>query len=136
MQSPFVVAFHLLVLPLVLTEQSQVVQLLGYIGVVRSQNLGRRSHISWFMRLTFRFAHEQKQQQMFCSFNFITATFSHLLSDLQSSFTKWLCFFVLSSLPIEHRQVVKCRCHLHKCGQRIQTQEGPPKPSLITPHCI
>lgn len=69
------------------------------------------------MMLTFTFAQEQKRQQMFWSFNFRTATFSHLLSDLQSSFTKWLCFFVFSSLPIEHCQVVKCCCHLHKCGQ-------------------
>ena len=38
-QSAFVVLLHLLVLPLVLTQQSQVVQLLGHIWVVGAQNL-------------------------------------------------------------------------------------------------
>lgn len=42
-QSAFVVLLHLLVLPLVLTQQSQVVQLLGHIWVVGAQNLRWRS---------------------------------------------------------------------------------------------
>ncbi len=41
-QSAFVVLLHLLVLPLVLTQQSQVVQLFGHIWVVCTQNLRGR----------------------------------------------------------------------------------------------
>lgn len=50
MQSPFVVLLHLLVLPLVLTQQSQVVQLLGHVGVVRTQNLSEKKQHVYFMR--------------------------------------------------------------------------------------
>lgn len=91
-------------------------------------------HISPFIMLTFTFAQEQKQQQMFWSFGFTTATCSHLLSDLQSSFTKWLCFFVFSSLPIEHCQVVKCCCHLHKCGHTKNSDPRRTHTSLYSTH--
>lgn len=42
-QSALVVLLHLLVFPLVLTQQSQVVQLLGHIRVVCAQNLRREN---------------------------------------------------------------------------------------------
>ncbi|PWA25545.1 hypothetical protein CCH79_00019883, partial [Gambusia affinis] len=41
-QSTFVVLLHFLVLPLVLAQQRQVVELLGHVGMVRTQNLNHR----------------------------------------------------------------------------------------------
>lgn len=38
-QSPAVIILHLLILPLILTEQGQVIQLLGHVRVVPSQHL-------------------------------------------------------------------------------------------------
>lgn len=48
-QSAFVVLLHLLVLPLVLTQQSQVVQLLGHVWVVRAQNLNKEPERKWII---------------------------------------------------------------------------------------
>lgn len=42
-QSTFIVLLHLLILPLVLTQQCQVVQLLGHIRMVCTENLRGRS---------------------------------------------------------------------------------------------
>jgi len=39
-ESPAVIILHLLILPLILAEQGQVIQLLGHIRVVPSQHLG------------------------------------------------------------------------------------------------
>lgn len=42
LQSTAVVVFHLLVFALILAEQSQVVQLFGYIGVIFSKDLVKK----------------------------------------------------------------------------------------------
>lgn len=166
MQSSLVVAFHLLVLALVLTEQSQIVQLLGYVWVVCSQNLGgggtqrgmkhqpqhhqlwrtflfysanpnhlyacymlkmkmnvnkKHVYIGLFSMCVFVRTRESKQQ-MYRSLNSIT-DISHLLSDLQSSFTKGLCVLVFSSFPIKHCQVVQRCCHLSKDAKKQRSNK-------------
>ena len=45
-------------------------------------------------------------------------SWAHLLSDLQSSLTQRLGFFVLPSFAVKHREVVQSCCHLPTEGTR------------------
>ncbi|KAF3837217.1 hypothetical protein F7725_004681, partial [Dissostichus mawsoni] len=124
LEGPSVVVLHLVVLPLVLTQQRQVVQLLGYIWVLK-----KYSDIAFVsMYRLFKWWTLYRKHTLFTLR--VGAVGLYLLSDLQRSLAQRFGLLVFPSLSVQDGQVVEGGGHsgvilpqrLLSDGQRVVQQ--------------